>query len=99
MGQNARQRGRKPKAVGQHVFVARLAEFVAEILISVENLSEDSFSARQVHIALLYRRTGRVPLSRSYKLFQPGVILWIVLLHQAIAIRTGPIEDVMRILL
>src|ERR1700752_240617 len=99
MGQYARQRSGKTKAIGQHVFRARPAQLAPEKLIDIKNLAKERLSRRQVDIALFHRRASRKPASRSDVLLHARVIGGPVFLHHAIAICAAEVEDVMRILL
>src|SRR5579884_4398582 len=95
--QNARQRSRESKAVGQHVLVAGHAELAAEEVIPIKDLTEDRFGVRRVYVAFFHRGAGREPASCSYILLQLLESLRIVLLHQAIAVRAGEVKNVVRI--
>src|SRR5690348_1043651 len=98
MSEDAGQRRRQAKTVRQHVLVTRFAEIFAEVFVAAQYLAEHTFRAAQVDVALLYGGTGREPLSSRSILLHARVVRREILLHQPIAVRTGPVEDVMRVL-
>src|SRR5487761_511952 len=68
-GENAWQVGGKAEAIGQHVFFAGLAEFVAKIFVAVKNLANDGFRRRRVDVVLLHRRACGKPLAGGNVMF------------------------------
>src|SRR5215510_1511433 len=63
--ENARQRCRKTKTVGQHVLSARFAKLALKKSIAVEYLPKDRLSRRRIHIALFHRRASGKPATRG----------------------------------
>ena len=96
--ENARQRSRKAEAVGQHVFIAGHAELFTKPIIAIKNLPNDRFGVGRIYIAFFHRRSGREPATRGDVSFQSFKIRGVILLHQAITICTGEVENVMRVL-
>jgi hypothetical protein len=94
VGKNAGQRCWKTEAIGQHVFFAGLAEIFPKIFIAVQNLAENSFRTGKIDVAFFDGRTCGKPSSLGDVLLQSGVVRREILLHQAIAICPGPIENV-----
>ena len=98
MRQNGRQRGRESEAVRQHEFGAGLAELLAKPVVAIEHLPDDGFRAGRVYVTFLHRRSRRIPTAGGDVLLQTREIGWVILLHQAIAICSRKVEDVMRVL-
>ena len=97
MRENCRQRGRKSKAIGQHVFRAGLAQLLAEPVIPVQHLPDDGFSVGRVDVTLFHGRSRRKPPSFIYVFLQPGEVGGKIFLHEAITIGAAEVEDIMRI--
>src|SRR5215472_2065943 len=98
MRQDGRQRSWKPEAVGEHVFGARLAKFLAKPFVAIKDLPDNRLSVRRIDVALLHRGTCRKPSPRVNELRQLGKIRRIIFLHQPIAISSAEVKDVVRIL-
>ena len=99
VGENRGKRGRKAEAVRKHVLVAFRAELAAEELVAVHYLPDQRLRRGTINIALLNRRASRKPLALLDIAFEPGVLLGIILLHELVAVRAGPVEDIFRMLL
>ena len=95
--QDRRQRCGKAEAIRQHVLIAGLAELMAKVRVAVQDLAEDALGAGQVDVTLLHRGTGRVPAARGDVLRHARVVVRVVLLHEPVAVRSGPVEDVKRV--
>src|SRR2546430_16898684 len=98
MRQNGRQGGRESEAVRQHEFGAGLAELLAKPVVTIEHLPDDRFGDRRVYVTFLHRRSRRIPTAGSDVPLQTRETGWVILLHQAVAICSRKVEDVMRIL-
>ena len=61
MRKDAGQAVGEAKAVWQHIFVARDAEFFLEILVAVQNMSDDRLGTGDVDVVFIHARTGREP--------------------------------------
>ena len=72
--QNRGQRRGKAEAVGQHVFCTGFAELAAEVCIAIKNLANDRLRAGQIHIALLHRGAGRIPVALGHVLLQARIV-------------------------
>src|SRR6202012_4521904 len=98
VSENRGQRGGKSERVRQHKFVTCLAELMPKIRIAIQHLTEDSFGTGEIHVAFLPRRACGEPLSTCDVALDSRVVAGKILLHQAIAIRARPVEDIVRIL-
>ena len=94
MGQDAGERGGKAEAIREHVFIAGLAEVFPVVVIAIEDLAEDALGARQVDVSFFDRRAGWKPAAFGHVLCHAGVVVGVVLLHQAVAIGAGPVKNV-----
>ena len=63
-----------PATVGQHVFRAGFAEFLAEPVIAVEDLADNGFGARRVDVAFFHGETGWEPPAGIHILLNSGKI-------------------------
>ena len=99
MVQDAGQRSWKSEAVGEHVLLAGYAELAAEEIIPVQYLADDGFGVRRVHVAFLHRGACRKPTTCSYILLQSLEVRGEVLLHEPVAVGSGEIEDIVRVLI
>ena len=99
MMQNAGQGSGKSKAVRQHILITRNTEVAPEIIISIEDLANDRLGIRGIHVTLFHRRARGKPPAGRYILFQFFIVRREVFFHQAIAVRAGKVENIVRILL
>ena len=97
MRENAGQGSREAEAIGQHVLIAGDAELFAKPIVAVENLPNDRFGVRRIYVAFFHRRAGGKPATHRDVKLQAVEIYRVVLLHQAITICAGEVEDVVRI--
>ena len=52
--EDAGQGSGKPEAIRQHVLIAGHAEIAAEVVVPVEDLTNDGFCVRRIYVALFH---------------------------------------------